>query len=76
MEASLITPAGWTVEPQIARLEVPAKGKASTKVAISIPAGWSGRYERVAIAADVMADGKYVGQVAEAVVDLRPGPVW
>jgi hypothetical protein len=30
----------------------------------------------VAITADILADGKYVGQVAEAVVDLRPERKW
>jgi glyoxylase-like metal-dependent hydrolase (beta-lactamase superfamily II) len=76
IEAALILPAGWTCRPGVTRFEAPAKGKASAKVEVSVPEYWKGRYERVAIAADIMADGKYVGQVAEAVVDLRPGPEW
>jgi hypothetical protein len=43
---------------------------------VSIPEDWKGGYERVAITADVLADGRYIGQVAEAVVDLRAERKW
>jgi glyoxylase-like metal-dependent hydrolase (beta-lactamase superfamily II) len=76
IEAALILPAGWSCQPQVCRFEVPAKGKAQGELELSIPDNWKGCYERVAIAADIMADGKYIGQIAEAVVDLRPERKW
>ncbi len=76
VEAALILPAGWNCRPRIVSFEVPAKGKAKGEMEVSIAENWKGCYERVAIAADIVADGKYVGQVAEAVVDLRPERKW
>ncbi len=76
IEAALILPGGWNCAPQITKFEVPAKGKAKGELQVSIPENWKGCYERVAITADILADGKYIGQVAEAVVDLRPARKW
>ncbi len=36
-----------------------------------MPADWRDPYERRAIAADVMADGRYLRQIEEAVVEVR-----
>jgi len=38
---------------------------------ISVPKDWRPNSSRFAIAADVMCDGKYLGQITEAVVDLN-----
>jgi hypothetical protein len=40
-------------------------------VKVSVPKGWAAPSPRFAIAADVVRDGRYIGQIAEAVVDLR-----
>lgn len=38
---------------------------------VVIPRGWVGPCPRLAIAADVLAEGRYLGQITEAVVDLK-----
>jgi glyoxylase-like metal-dependent hydrolase (beta-lactamase superfamily II) len=73
MEIALVLPSGWRSAPAVARMEVPANSTGRLEFEVSIPAAWSGTQARVAIAADVMAGGKYLGQIAEAVVDLPGG---
>jgi len=43
----------------------------SAPVGVTIPRDWRGSQPRVAIAADVRSDGRYLGQIAEAVIDIR-----
>ena len=52
------------------KIEAPARGKASGSVRITVPRGWAAPAPRLAIAADVMRDGKYLGQITEAVVEV------
>jgi hypothetical protein len=52
-------------------LDVSAKSEGRTVARIRVPDGWSHPLSRVAISLDVMVDGKYLGQIAEAVVDVR-----
>jgi glyoxylase-like metal-dependent hydrolase (beta-lactamase superfamily II) len=67
-----VLPERWRSSPSKIALSVDAKSDAKTEATISIPANWSNPLSRVAIALDVMADDKYLGQIAEAVVDIRP----
>jgi hypothetical protein len=76
LEVALVLPAGWRVEPAVARFEVPANGRAKADYQLAVPAAWTGTSTRTAIAADVLADGKYLGEIAEAVVDLHPDRKW
>jgi hypothetical protein len=71
IEAVLVLPAGWRASPTRIKLSVAPGETGKAAVAVSIPAGWRGAQQRVAIAADVMADGRYLGQIAESVVDVR-----
>ncbi len=71
IQAALVLPDGWRGAPSRISLTVDAKSEAKTEATISIPAQWSSPLPRVALALDVMADGKYLGQIAEAVVDVR-----
>jgi hypothetical protein len=71
LEAMLVLPKGWRSSPARLRLSAPAGQNASAAVTVTVPAGWHGPLSRLAIAADVVADGKYLGQIAEAVVDIR-----
>jgi glyoxylase-like metal-dependent hydrolase (beta-lactamase superfamily II) len=73
IEAALIVPGEWGVEPDIARLEVAARSQASRPFRLRIPADWRPASPRFAIAADVVSDGQYLGQITEAVVELQPG---
>ena len=70
IQTAFVLPDGWRSTPSRISMIVDAKGEAKTRGTISIPANWSNPLPRVAIALDVMADGKYLGQIAEAVVDV------
>jgi glyoxylase-like metal-dependent hydrolase (beta-lactamase superfamily II) len=70
-EVALVAPAEWRVTPDVLSVDVPARGKASRAFEITIPKDWSAPAPRFAIAADVRANGKYLGQITEAVVELK-----
>jgi glyoxylase-like metal-dependent hydrolase (beta-lactamase superfamily II) len=71
MEVALVAPSEWRIEPDVVKFEAPANGKAARAVEIVIPADWAAPGPRFAIAADVMSDGKYLGEITEAVVEMR-----
>lgn len=70
VEVALVTPSEWRLEPEVVKLTVPAKGHAKASVSLSVPRDWAPPGPRFAIAADVVRNGKYLGQITEAVVDL------
>ena len=70
MEVALVVPSEWRIEPDVARFEVPPRSHGQHPVHITVPASWKPPSPRLAIAADVMCDGKYLGQITEAVVDI------
>ena len=70
LEAALVLPEGWKASPAVNTLEVPAGRDGKTAFSLTIPANWVGRQSRVAVAADIVADGQYLGQIAEGVVDV------
>ncbi|MDQ1471066.1 MAG: hypothetical protein QOJ99_2546 [Bryobacterales bacterium] len=75
VQMMLVLPKTWRSSPSKVRVRALPGETASVTVGITIPAAWRGAGpgagSRVAIAADVMMDGKYLGQIAEAVVDVR-----
>lgn len=71
IEAGLAAPAEWRIEPDVLRFEIPPRTKASRAFQIEIPRDWRPNSPRFAIAADVVCDGKYLGQITEAVIDLQ-----
>jgi glyoxylase-like metal-dependent hydrolase (beta-lactamase superfamily II) len=74
LEAALILPAGWKASPEVLSLTIPANGDGSGGFTLTIPPGWDRSQPRVALAADILADGQYLGEIAEAVVDVTfPG---
>ncbi|MBV9082141.1 MAG: hypothetical protein JOZ62_05665, partial [Acidobacteriaceae bacterium] len=70
IEAALVLPAGWRVKPPRIALSVDARSASKTDATISVPANWSNALSRVAVALDTVVDGKYLGQIAEAVIDV------
>jgi glyoxylase-like metal-dependent hydrolase (beta-lactamase superfamily II) len=70
MEISLIAPGEWRIEPDVLRFEAGAGTKARQSFQIQIPRDWTPRSTRFALAADVVCDGKHLGQITEAVVDI------
>lgn len=70
----LILPEGWTAQPSVTRLNVGAHSEQRSPVEIKAPRDLRPAQPRIAIAADVLADGRYLGQIAEALIDIRsPG---
>jgi glyoxylase-like metal-dependent hydrolase (beta-lactamase superfamily II) len=72
VEVALIAPAEWRIEPDVLTFEAPGNGKASRAFEIAVPRDWTAPSPRFAIAADVVAGGKYLGQITEAVVEMAP----
>jgi glyoxylase-like metal-dependent hydrolase (beta-lactamase superfamily II) len=70
LEAALVGPAGWKASPEGVSLTVPPNGEGREGFTVAIPETWDRSRPRVALAADVMADGKYLGETVEAVVDV------
>jgi glyoxylase-like metal-dependent hydrolase (beta-lactamase superfamily II) len=71
IEVALVAPAEWRIEPDVLRFEIPANGSKAAAFEIGLPRDWAAPAPRFAIAADVMADGRYLGQITEAVVDMK-----
>jgi hypothetical protein len=74
-EMALVAPGEWRIEPR--RADVPARGKQAREFEMRFPRDWTPPSPRFAIAADVRANGKYLGQITEAVVEMKslPGTV-
>lgn len=69
-EVRLALPDGWQAAPDTVRLTVPALQRGLANMRVTVPAGYAFRYPRVAISADVVFDGRRLGQIAEATVEL------
>jgi glyoxylase-like metal-dependent hydrolase (beta-lactamase superfamily II) len=70
VEAALVLPEGWRSTPASVKLTVAPGATEKAPVAVAIPAEWRSPNSRTAIAADVVENGRYLGQIAEAVVDV------
>jgi glyoxylase-like metal-dependent hydrolase (beta-lactamase superfamily II) len=71
LQAALVLPAGWKASPELLELTVSPRGDASAGFSVAIPENWDRGKPRVALAADIMADGQYLGQIAEGVADVQ-----
>jgi len=71
LEAALVLPEGWKASPEVLSVAVPPGGEGKEGFTVTIPANWDRSRPRVALAADIMADGQYLGEIAEGVVDLE-----
>ena len=74
MEVALVAPQEWRIEPDVLRFTVPAQSKTAKAFQIQVPREWRPASPRFALAADVLCDRKYLGQIAEAVVELDLQP--
>jgi glyoxylase-like metal-dependent hydrolase (beta-lactamase superfamily II) len=70
LEAALVLPPAWNAAPEVVSFNVPPQGNGSGGFTVTIPENWDRAKPRVAVAADIMADGQYLGEIAEGVVDL------
>jgi glyoxylase-like metal-dependent hydrolase (beta-lactamase superfamily II) len=71
LEAALVLPEGWSASPEVTSLDVAANGGGRSAFTLTIPKDWDRARSRVALAADILADGEYLGQIAEGVVDVE-----
>jgi glyoxylase-like metal-dependent hydrolase (beta-lactamase superfamily II) len=71
LEAALVVPPGWKASPEVLELTVALKADASGGFSVAIPENWDRAKPRVALAADIRADGQYLGQIAEGVADVQ-----
>lgn len=71
LEAALVLPAGWKASPDVLHLTIPPGEEGKEGFLLTIPEAWDRSRPRLAIAADLMVDGQYLGQVAEGVVDVQ-----
>ncbi len=71
LEASVRLPSGWIASPQVLDLTIPAGRDGSAPFSVSVPEDWDRGRPRVALTADVRADGKYLGQIAEGVAEIE-----
>ncbi len=70
IEVALVAPPEWRIEPDVLRFEVPGGSMKAQAFGLQVPRDWHPSSPRFAIAADVVCDGRYLGQITEAVVDL------
>ncbi len=67
---------GWSATPETGRLTAQAGEKVKKDFVLRVPATQSAHYRRQAFTLDATIDGQHLGQLAEAVVDLRPELDW
>jgi glyoxylase-like metal-dependent hydrolase (beta-lactamase superfamily II) len=70
LEAAIVAPSEWRIEPDVVKLDIPAQSHGVGKVTVTAPRNWDAPSARFAIAADVVRDRKYLGQLTEAVVEM------
>ncbi|HNY42879.1 MAG TPA: MBL fold metallo-hydrolase, partial [Bryobacteraceae bacterium] len=70
LEVALVAPPEWRLEPNVVKLEIAPGASGKANINVTVPRNWTAPGPRFAIAADVVRDGKYIGQVTEAVVEL------
>jgi glyoxylase-like metal-dependent hydrolase (beta-lactamase superfamily II) len=71
MEVALVAPREWGIEPRVDRFSVPGRGTVRRPLSVTIPKAWEAPGARFAIAADVVRDGRYLGEITEAVVEMK-----
>lgn len=76
LEWTLVLPDGWSAEPLSGTLKVEPGAKGIAPFALRVPDSQSTAYRRFAFTLDATIGGKRYGQIAEAVVDLRPEADW
>jgi glyoxylase-like metal-dependent hydrolase (beta-lactamase superfamily II) len=76
LEYRLVLPSGWSAEPDSGSLTAAVGEKVVHDFVLRIPASQSATYRRQAFTLDATINGKHVGELAEAVVDLRPDLDW
>ena len=66
-----ILPAGWRASPRVLELTVAPRQDGAAPFSVLVPENCDRSQPRAALAVDIKADGKYLGQIAEGVVDIN-----
>jgi glyoxylase-like metal-dependent hydrolase (beta-lactamase superfamily II) len=72
LKAFIRAPASWMVSPSSVEMKSAARSQAAGKLEVRIPPGETRRNRRLVITADVWRDGKHLGEVPEALVNMKP----
>ena len=76
LEYRLVLPRGWSADPDSGTISAAPGEKKIRDFVLRIPADQSTACRRQVFTIDATIDGRYMGQLAEAVVDLRPELDW
>jgi glyoxylase-like metal-dependent hydrolase (beta-lactamase superfamily II) len=77
LEYELVLPDGWEAQPSKGTVTAAGGGKKEiVDFLLKVPSAQTTTYRRQTIVLDATIDGVYRGQLAEAVVDLRPELDW
>jgi glyoxylase-like metal-dependent hydrolase (beta-lactamase superfamily II) len=71
LQAALVLPAGWKATPPTLALEASPRSDSQGSFTVTIPQAWDRAKPRVGIAADIVANDQYLGQIAEGVVEVQ-----
>ena len=76
LEYELVLPDGWEAQPAKGSVTAEPGKKEIVDFILRIPSDQATTYRRQTFALDATIDGVYRGQLAEAVVDMRPELDW
>jgi glyoxylase-like metal-dependent hydrolase (beta-lactamase superfamily II) len=76
LEWALNLPNGWTAEPASGQIAVEPGDKGVASFVLNVPTTQNTSYRRLPFTLDATIGAKRYGQLAEAVVDLRPDLDW
>jgi glyoxylase-like metal-dependent hydrolase (beta-lactamase superfamily II) len=76
LEFRIVLPEGWKAEPGSGSITVEPGEKGAVDFTLAVAESQSTEYRRRAFTLDAVIDGRACGQLAEAVVDLRPEAEW
>jgi hypothetical protein len=68
-EVSLVLPEGWIATPAVGRLDIAPQQRGQADFRVQIPNAYRFPYPRVAVAADVIFNGRHLGQITEATIE-------
>lgn len=72
IKAAIIVPENWVTVPKALALVVPAQSESSAKFAVKIPKSEDRVGRRFVLTADIWRDGAHLGELTEALVNMRP----
>jgi len=71
VQATLVLPPGWRSTPETVSFVAQPGADGKAGFALTVPDDWDRSKTRVAMAADLLVDGNYLGEIAEAVAEVR-----